>query len=226
MIYVWIILYGLTHLCSETISQRHPALFWLVPSSMLLYTVLLILWICRTRQAKNIGLCAPSFPLRTKWLYLLPLVLFPVHNLLTSKGFVPDLSTAALMLSVSVVEEIFFRGFLLRYVIRCGKPAGIILTSLLFSLFHIVNLIQGAPSSYTFLQMLWAFAAGLCYCTAAISFDSLIPCITAHFLTNITAGPPPTQFYLESTDVWICGAVYVCWALVHRCILCNSDKEI
>ena len=226
MVYLWVALYGLTHMCAEKLSQAMPGAFLLVPSAMLLYTLMLILWICRTGRAQIIGLRIPTRCSAGKWVNLVPLFLLAGYNLLTADGFVPDLPTVALMLSAAVTEEIFFRGFLLQYIAQRSKTSGIYLSSILFSILHMTNLTQGIDPAYALMQVICAFACGLCYSSAAISIGSLLPCIAAHFLTNITSDPQSPQSCPEMAGLWICIVVCTCWGILHSYKIRKFDKEI
>lgn len=223
-VYLWAALYGLTHIGAEQLSQVIPGSFCLTPSAMLLYTLMLFLWICRTGRTQTVGLhiprCSPG-----KWLNLVPLLLLPSYNLLTTDIIVPDLSTAALMLSAAVTEEVFFRGFLLHYLVKTSELAGIYLSSILFAAFHLVNFTQGTDPAYIWMQVICAFAAGLCYSTAAISIGSLLPCIAAHFLTNITGSSQLAQSGPEAAGLWMCILVCICWGIIHSHKIRKFNKE-
>lgn len=208
MVFWWIAGYGLIYTLACRLPQTtHP---WGVPLAMAGYAAALIGWIFHTGQAGYLGLC----PVRknTAWgfYWFLPLLTLPVCNLLTAGAFCPDLPTVILMLGVCAVEEIFFRGFLLRRLARYGSLPGIVLSSGIFALFHLVNLMSGSAPAYVWMQVLCAFTVGVCYGAVAIQTGSLIPCFLAHFLTNITAAP--------SSDgavpwLWLCIAACGCFGI-------------
>lgn len=226
MVYLWVALYGLTHMCSEMLSWAIPGTFRITPWAMLLYTLMLILWICRTGRAQMIGLRIPVPCSHSKWLNLLPLFLLPGYNLMTADGFAPDLPTAALVLSAAITEEIFFRGFLLHFLAKRSKTAGIYLSSILFSISHMVNLTQNIDPVYIWMQVICAFASGLCYSSAAIRFSSLLPCIAAHFLTNITGSSRSPQSCPEMAGLWLCIAVCIFWGIREGFKIRKFHKEI
>lgn len=227
MVYLWAALYGLTHTLSEYISIMFlSSATWPVPAAMLLYTLLLIRWIFRSGNARDVGLCIQPLLFPGKWLYLLPLFLLPCYNLLTAEGFTIGLPSFLLMLSVCVTEEIFFRGFLLRFLAKRNITAGLLLTNILFALFHLVNLTRGADPGYTLIQTVCAFAAGLCYSTAAIRSGSLLPCMAAHFLTNITGSSTSVQSGWKSAGLWLCIAIYLCWGILQSLTIRKFNKEI
>lgn len=194
MVSLWVATYGLTYVLSSWLFGSESP--WSVPLAMAGYTTSLLLWLFRTGRFRALGLR----PVRRMppWVYPV-LLLLPVWNLLTAGGFSADPPTILLMLSVCAAEELFFRGFLLRRLMRYGVLPGMLLSSGIFALFHLVNLLGGGSPGYVWLQVLCAFTVGVCYSAVAIRLGSLFPCFLAHFLTNITAVP------ITGGDVpWLC----------------------
>lgn len=206
MVLLWIILYGAAY----TLATRLPreASPWLVSLVMLGYVGALLLWIFRTGKAHHLGLCVPR---HINWIPYLPLLMLPVYNLFTSNDFPPELSRLLLMLAVCAAEELFFRGFLLRFLRKYGTLAAIILSSSVFALFHFCNLPGGGNLSVILPQVVCAFAAGVCYGSALEASKSLLPAFMAHFLTNITAGPTASA---PTPLLWLCIAAYGCYGIM------------
>ena len=76
-----------------------------------------------------------------------------------------------------VLEEMFFRGLLLRsYLKRYSTEAAIVITALLFGVMH------GQP-----IQIFWGFILGLLLAWLYLLTRSLWPCIIAHSFGNLTA---------------------------------------
>ena len=124
------------------------------------------------------------------------------------------------MLAVCATEELFFRGFLLRFLMRFGAVPAILLSSVVFALFHLVNLAAGSVI-YTLAQVLCAFAAGVCFAAAAALSGSLLPGFAAHLLSNITAAPAPAD---PAPLLWLCIALYCCYGAV-LCKQLSVNKE-
>lgn len=103
----------------------------------------------------------------------------------------PLLSVAALLVEVLVflliaaaLEEVVFRGFLLRLWQRsCGAGWALVLTSSAFALVH-----TGNPASAP-LALLNTFLAGLVLATLALRSSSLWPPLLLHFVWNAAQGP-------------------------------------
>jgi uncharacterized protein len=101
---------------------------------------------------------------------------------------------ARLVIVVSLLEEIFWRGFLMRYLIDekftsipfgTYKPFAFFGTALGFMLVH-------QPSDY-----IAAFLTGLIYNGLAVKTKSLLACVVAHATTNLLLG-----FYIMGTKQW------------------------
>lgn len=211
MVFAWVALYGLTYILAEQISQiLHPA-DWIVPLAMTVYVGFLILWIYRTGQCRKIGFCTVRNFRPKQYLYCLPLLVLPLYNLMTVQAGVVTFSTCVRMVCVSVAEEIFFRGFLLHYLSKQGLLRGILAASAIFAVFHCVNLFRSAEPLYTLMQILCAFAVGICYCAIVIKGNSLFPGMFAHCLTNITAIGVDTGWRMPG--LWLCIGVHVCYGI-------------
>ena len=132
----------------------------------------------------------------------LSLLLFPLVNLcLTDRNLSsgsPDISVGtflllkevALLIFVSVAEELFFRGLLLRELIFEYKYKPItsaILESALFGTLHIFNVFSYASFTYAILQGFCAFAVGFDLSAIYCKFKSVVPCIAVHALINVTS---------------------------------------
>jgi membrane protease YdiL (CAAX protease family) len=87
---------------------------------------------------------------------------------------------AALLIGAPLVEELLFRGFLLSALRALGAPAvaGAVLTSLGWAAIHV---------QYDAYGMGVIFAMGLLYAAVRIRFDSIVPTIAMHSLTNAVA---------------------------------------
>ena len=125
-------------------------------------------------------------------LYLIPLWIVAAGNLWG--GIRPEalrsLNPAEVltMALVGLLEELLFRCLLLRGLERrLGRKATVILSSLIFGLIHGANLLVGQELAATGLQILsataWGFLAAMVYCRGG----SLLPCILAHALLDITS---------------------------------------
>lgn len=78
-----------------------------------------------------------------------------------------------MVLLPAVTEELLLRGIALSEYEQYGTTRAVLLTALIFALFH------ANP-----VQMLSLFVAGLCYALLTLLFDSVWPALIAHMLNN------------------------------------------
>lgn len=215
MIFFWAVLYVVTYISASRLSQIMYLPSWFLSLVMLLYVAALLLWLLRTGQAHSFGLRPCRGLTRKDTLSLLPLLAFPIYNLLSAEGFGIPLSAVLLMGSVSLAEEFFFRGALLKIFSRRSSLLGVLLTSVLFGLFHGVNLIHGADLRYTLIQMLCGAAVGISYGAVTLKYRSIVPCTAAHFLTNVTGlgVPPAIAPEVVPWGLWLCIAISACYGI-------------
>lgn len=179
MIFFWTILYGLAY----TLPGLYARSPWITSLCMSVYVLLLITWLIRTGKAAFVRLHRVRPPALRDLPDFLPLLLLPVCNLPMVSA--PPPSVVLLMISVSIVEEILFRGVLLNFFQNRGNFRSILVTAMIFALFHGVNLIGGDVTA-VLLQILCAAGTGILYGAITLKRQSILPAMTGHILTNIT----------------------------------------
>ena len=125
-------------------------------------------------------------------LWIIPLWIISCMNLLG--GFrqdhpLPGLIYAAVSMAlVGFVEEMLFRGFLFKAMLKDGSvKTAIIISSVTFGLGHIVNLFTGQNLTDTLMQMVFAVAIGFVFTLVFYKGGSLLPCILAHSFIDVTS---------------------------------------
>jgi len=118
-------------------------------------------------------------------LWFIPLWLLSCMNLLS--GFQPDYPVPGLfyaavsMALVGFAEELIFRGFLFKAMLRDGNvKAAVIVSSVTFGLGHILNLFTGQDLIETLNQVVFAVAVGFVFTLVFYKSGSLLPGILAH----------------------------------------------
>lgn len=217
MVFLWIAAYGLVYALASRFANP-----WVAPLAMTGYSAALIGWVWGTGQARYLGLCPVRRGMPGGLYGFLPLLMMPVCNLLTARAFSPALPTVTLMLAVCSAEELFFRGFLLRHLMKYGALPAVLLSGGAFALLHLANLAGSGDTSYVLAQVLFAFAAGVCFGAAAVRSGSLLPGFLAHFLTNITAGAGAAE---PAPLVWLCIALYGCYGAFACIQLSEKERE-
>ncbi|WP_309298113.1 CPBP family intramembrane glutamic endopeptidase [Clostridium omnivorum] len=187
---IWIVIYGIIYSFSEKFGENHI----LAVFPIMLYIVVLYMFLKKRKRLSVYGLCLPKYWRKKDVGWLMPLLSFPFANMYL-QGNQTMLQNSwimfLLMLFTVFLEELLFRGYLLVYLFeKCGidnKWIGMIISSVLFGMFHIVNLFQGADISYTMIQMLCACGIGLCLCVLVSQYKSIFPGVIVHYLINITS---------------------------------------
>mgnify|MGYP001149486911 FL=1 len=122
-------------------------------------------------------------------LYFIPMILVASVNLwfgISINGSVPQLIYLAIaMLGVGFSEEILFRSFLMKAVMHKNETAAVIISSVIFGCFHIMNLFGDADLFQTILQIIYATAFGFMCAMFFYRTKNIIPCMICHSLTNL-----------------------------------------
>jgi len=181
--------------------------YWVFPLQVLLCGGLVFLWRRQYPLARPQGIVLTvGVALLTLGLWISPQALFGMPPRLD--GFNPEvfapgstaywatviLRFARLVVVVPLVEEIFWRGFLLRYLIRedfTHVPFGAF-SWLSFGLVTLLFALEHQPADYPA-----ALCTGALYNLLAIRTRSLSACILAHAITNLLLG-----CYVMATRQW------------------------
>ena len=134
-----------------------------------------------------------------------------------------DLVCAVLsMLLIGYVEEMLFRGFLFKALLKKDgvKPA-VIISAVTFGIGHIVNLLAGQASLETVIQVFFAVAWGFLFTLAFYKSRSLIPCIIIHGLVDAFSA-----FSAESMVMsWVYMGVTIAVSIVYCAYLAKLPAE-
>jgi uncharacterized protein len=122
------------------------------------------------------------------WLYYLPLI--AVLIIICSKGlkampFSSVLFFIFFTLLVAFVEETVYRGLILNIMLKKGKLAAVLTSSLLFGITHILNALSGQDMTGTMIQIGYSLLVGLVLALLMIRNQNIIPLIMFHFLHNL-----------------------------------------
>ncbi len=125
-------------------------------------------------------------------LWFIPLWLFSCLNLIN--GFRPDyplpgvIYAAVSMTLVGFAEELLFRGFLFKAMLKDGNvKAAVIVSSVTFGLGHIINLFTGQDLVGTLNQVVFAVAIGFVFTLVFYKSGSLLPGILAHSIIDVSS---------------------------------------
>lgn len=90
----------------------------------------------------------------------------------------------AMELVVGFSEELVFRGFILRALLPGGATRAVLVSSALFGLVHLGNIIYGASVVVTLLQVVGVFAFGVGMAAIVLRGGAFWPVILIHALSN------------------------------------------
>ena len=124
-----------------------------------------------------------------KYLFFIPMWILATGNIwdgfaLSYQG-ISLVSAVLSMILVGFVEEMIFRGFLFRAMLRDDKPVvAIVVSAVTFGIGHIVNLLNGQASFETVMQIIFAISWGFILTMVCYKSGSIIPCIIAHSMID------------------------------------------
>ena len=125
-------------------------------------------------------------------LWFIPLWLLSCMNLFGR--FSPDypipglIYAAVSMAFVGFAEELIFRGFLFKAMLKDGNvKAAVIVSSVTFGMGHIINLFTGHELIATLIQVVFAVAMGFVFTLVFYKSGSLLPGILAHSFIDVTS---------------------------------------
>ena len=167
-------------------------------------------------------------------LWFIPLWIISSTNLWL--GISPDypmpglLFAAVMMAFVGFAEELIFRGFLFRAILKNGSVrTAIILSSVTFGLGHILNLFIGQDLIDTLIQILFAIAIGFVFTMVFYKSGSLWPCILAHSLIDVTSvfssGESAALNWIAHAGIFILSIVYCLYLVKHVRVPASSRAE-
>ncbi len=101
----------------------------------------------------------------------------------------------------SVFEEITWRGVMLvLFTRKYSARKSILITSLGFSLLHLLNLLGGTDPAFILRQVIFSAGMGIFYGVLVLRTDSLFPAMLFHYLVNMFIGSFTSYFQRHAQD--------------------------
>lgn len=149
--------------------------------------------------------------------YFIPMAVLATGNLWGGVGpcysGLSQLWAVLSMALIGYIEELLFRGFLFRALIRKdGLVPAVIISAVTFGIGHIVNLLAGQATLETALQVCFAIAWGFLFTFAFLKGGSLWPCVIVHAAVDVLSK------FAASEDAVM---VYVCATIVVAAVYCG-----
>jgi hypothetical protein len=154
----------------------------------LILFVILVIWINRKKYWDYYGFSTGKIKDKRNIYIYIPLFLIALLSLIV--GFSTDLKIGDIiyilffMALVAFVEETIFRGIILKLLQKKSNLFAILGSSLLFSIPHILNALNGKEISQTILQISFALVIGIILAILIIKTNSIITVIIYHFINN------------------------------------------
>ena len=208
---IWIGIYVVSLSIADSISGSVGTAKLITAPVCIVLTFIIYFWIRKNGLKEKYGLCPFKADIKT-YLYFIPLVLLASTNLWFGVTLNMTITESALyvisMLCVGFLEEIIFRGFLFKALLKDNIKTAIIISSVTFGLGHIVNLLNGSELAATLLQVCYAIAIGFAFTIIFYKGKCLWPCIITHSVVNSLSAFANT----ENAPKWhgIAGCIFIC----------------
>ena len=182
---LWIILY-----CAimTPVIGKHGEDSPVMMLALLIVAGLLFAFVKANRLEAAIGL--DGWPKNTrKYLYFIPMWILATGNLwggvsLNYKGTGQVIAILSMLL-VGFIEEMIFRGFLFRALLKKNNVlSAVVISAATFGMGHLVNLLSGQATKETVIQVFFAISLGFVFTLVYYKSGKLLPCIIAHSLID------------------------------------------
>ncbi len=153
--------------------------------------------------------------IRRYW-YFIPMLILMTGNLWggfkAAYSGIDQVCAVLSMLLIGYIEEVIFRGFLFKMMLRQnGEKPAIIVSAVTFGIGHLVNLLAGQTSLESVIQVFFAIAWGFIFTYVFYKCGSLWPCIAVHGLVDAFS-----KFAVESVALeWVYMSATIVIAIIY-----------
>lgn len=161
------------------------------------------------------------------YLFFIPMFILMTGNLWRGIGMkysgASQVCAALSMLLIGFVEEMMFRGFLFKVLLKKDPaPVAITISAVTFGIGHIVNLLAGQASLETVGQVLFAIAWGYIFTFVFYKSGSLLVCIFVHGIVDACS-----MFAANDGSVmeWVYAAATIIIAVVY-CLYLSKKPAV
>lgn len=168
----------------------------------------------------------------TDYWFFVPMLILMTGNLWRGFGMAysgaSQVCAVLSMLLIGFVEEMLFRGFLFRILLKKDPaPVAITISAVTFGIGHIVNMLAGQASLETVVQVLFAIAWGYIFTFVFYKSGSLLVCIFVHALVDafsMFAADSVTMEWVYMGATIVIAIVYCLYLSKKPTVLTNSDE--
>ncbi len=214
----WIAAYVVTLSVTDNLSASIGISKIITAPWAIVFVLLIIGFLVKAGLTEEFGLCKfkGSFKGVLFFIPVIPiLALYLWHGVTWESTVLEALLSAVAMLCVGFSEEMLFRGFLFKTMSEDNVKVAILVSSLLFGVGHIVNLLNGRELVSTLLQICYATALGFLLTMLFYKGKSILPCVILHGILNVISvfNVPGTgaQKIIDAAVLSIIAVVYGLW---------------
>ncbi|QEW02774.1 CPBP family intramembrane glutamic endopeptidase [Microbacterium lushaniae] len=181
---------------------------------LLTLSVVLVVYLRRTRRLAFYGVRRVQPGTLPATAFFIPL--FVTAFVSYGKGWAPGLDTETvvfailLVAGVGFVEELIFRGFLLRALRAEGRLTwAIVVSGVTFGVGHVVNLLRGYSLTEQLVQIVLAILVGIALAYGVVLTGSILPGAVFHALFNLSGTLTTDSVWGETVVAGIIAAVMI-----------------
>ncbi len=187
---LWIGIYILLQNLGYSLSDKIGTAWSATAALNLAMALFLYGWIRKQGLLEYYGLCRLKVP-AAAMLWFLPLIVLSTGNLWNgTAAALPVWDTVFYLVCMGCVgflEEILVRGFLFQYLKKESVKQAVVISTVSFSVAHILNLFSkgGMEVADNLFQIAGALCVGFLYAVILLRGKSLWPCILSHCAINM-----------------------------------------
>ena len=146
----------------------------------------ILFFFVKNKEIASLGFRKMAPGAAKKLLFFVPILAVALSNLIAgidlSEGAKTVFANLFFTLAIGMIEEVYFRGIICNMWLKKSVVKAVIISSVLFGLAHLLNVIGGASPVMTLLQICFAFVYGLVFAVILHLGGSIIPCVLLHAL--------------------------------------------
>lgn len=222
----WIIIYVFGSSIADAASKNAGAEKSITFVFHVIITLVLYIWLRKNGLLKKYGLRRTNIR-ASRFLFYLPLIFISSINLWfginLNVSYPKTVFYIGSMMCVGFLEELIFRGFLLKAMAKSNATLAIIVSSLTFGLGHIINLFNGSGADLVsnLCQVFSAIAFGFLFAVIFYRGKTLIPCIASHSIINALSAFSNDAVMTDIINM-IVSAVICVVAVAYTLVLCKT----
>ncbi|MDD6039167.1 MAG: type II CAAX endopeptidase family protein [bacterium] len=181
----------------------------------------------RQKSMKPMGFRPMKEDAAKKLYYYLPVIIVALSGFiagidLSGDGWKYIAASLFLTIAVGFSEEIYFRGIICEMWKEKSTTISVFVSSVLFGVCHLMNVLGGADLKNTILQIFFAFFYGIVFAQIYIISNSILPCVILHFLHDFCSF---TGASLNPTMNTVLAAVQTVILIVYGWMLWKQTKK-